>query len=183
VALEPGAVIRLGQTEFTLVANAPAPVAEPAQAEDAVLVDAAAASEEAPAAPADLAAVGELAPALSAWTLEREGEAAIALPHGETRLGRKADRCDIVLTGDSYISGLHCKLLATETTLELTDLGSTNGTFLNGEQLPLDQIRQLGPGDAVRLGQTELKVAYHELADATSETQIADTSSGAEPEN
>ena len=42
----------------------------------------------------------------------------------------------------------------------LEDLGSTNGTFLNGEQLSKGQLAHLRPGDFVRLGQ--LTLIYYE---------------------
>ena len=126
--------------------------------------------------PAGLAPIGELsemhaeiAPATSPWALARAGaEPEFFLPYGETILGRKPDKATMIVRGDGYVSGAHARLVATETTLEVADLESTNGTFVGGEQLAPGVVRQLGPGDLLRLGQTELTVVYNELGEARS---------------
>jgi pSer/pThr/pTyr-binding forkhead associated (FHA) protein len=62
---------------------------------------------------------------------------------------------DIVIVGDSAVSREHCAFdLDLETqALSVRDLGSSNGTFVNGVQLGKDQ-RPLKPGDRVQVGGT-----------------------------
>lgn len=95
----------------------------------------------------------------SHWKLEREGGDSIELPPGETTIGRKTERAGQVVEGDSYISGLHCRIIASDDRLEITDLGSTNGTFVNEARLEAEQPWPLAAGDKLRLGQTNFHVA------------------------
>jgi hypothetical protein len=66
-------------------------------------------------------------------------------------LGR-SDRADIRME-DSFASGSHARLVPHGEAIVLEDLGSTNGTFLNGE--PLDGPQPLHPGDSIRIGDSE----------------------------
>ncbi|MFT4514422.1 MAG: hypothetical protein ACI89X_004003 [Planctomycetota bacterium] len=82
---------------------------------------------------------------------DRAGE---VLPVGEStiRIGRKAGN-DIVLT-DEKTSGVHCEILPEGDRLVLKDLGSTNGTFLDGKRV---NELVLTPGDVVTIGRTKVK--------------------------
>jgi hypothetical protein len=66
-------------------------------------------------------------------------------------LGR-ADDADICLQ-DEFSSSRHARLVAQGDAIVLEDLGSTNGTYLNGEQLGGPQ--PLHHGDRVRIGDSE----------------------------
>jgi len=57
---------------------------------------------------------------------------------------------DIVL-GDAEVSRQHSRLTRSQGGIVLEDLGSTNGTFVNGERLVAP--RQLRPGDLVGMGE------------------------------
>ncbi|MGB1288788.1 MAG: FHA domain-containing protein [Aggregatilineales bacterium] len=50
------------------------------------------------------------------------------------------------------VSRLHAAIEFSEDTLILLDVGSTNGTYLNGQRLPPNQPRVLRDGDEVRFG-------------------------------
>lgn len=55
-------------------------------------------------------------------------------------LGRAPDKCDIVLNQQyNQVSGVHCQIACYESYVTVTDLGSTNGTYLNGTRLPPQQ--------------------------------------------
>jgi pSer/pThr/pTyr-binding forkhead associated (FHA) protein len=58
--------------------------------------------------------------------------------------------CDVVVPHD-FVSTRHCRLSQTATGFLLEDLGSTNGTFLNGERLSAP--RPVTPRDTITLGQ------------------------------
>jgi cell division septation protein DedD len=62
----------------------------------------------------------------------------------------RADYNDIVLADES-VSTAHAKLQRREGVWTLADLGSTNGTFVDGEQVQGEV--PLGPGATVRFGQ------------------------------
>ncbi len=75
---------------------------------------------------------------------------------GVSTFGRKADN-DIPVP-DSYVSGRHGQIEVTEQGVFLTDLGSSNGTFLNGAKLAHNTRTQITPDDTIRLGSLEYKV-------------------------
>lgn len=71
-----------------------------------------------------------------------------------TVLGR-SDEADIVID-DPYASEFHLRLVASEEGLTLHDLGSTNGTYLNGRRVTAPT--ELRRGDAVQVGKTVMEV-------------------------
>ena len=77
--------------------------------------------------------------------VQLEGGAAIEIAKDLVLVGRKED-CDLRLDHKS-ISKLHCVLVKTDGLLLLQDLGSTNGTRVNGQRvrraalLPNDQLQ------------------------------------------
>ena len=66
-------------------------------------------------------------------------------------LGR-GDQADIRLE-DSFASSAHARLVPQGDVMVLEDLGSTNGTYLNGE--PLRGPQPLHVGDRIRIGDSE----------------------------
>jgi pSer/pThr/pTyr-binding forkhead associated (FHA) protein len=56
----------------------------------------------------------------------------------------------------ALVSRLHCQLTATAESLHVKDLGSTNGTFVNGKRV---QAAQLKDGDRLAVGRLELIVS------------------------
>ncbi|MBA2644245.1 MAG: FHA domain-containing protein [Solirubrobacterales bacterium] len=70
---------------------------------------------------------------------------------GEVLLGR-GDDVDIRLE-DSFASSRHARLVPQGDVTVLEDLGSTNGTRLNGE--PLAGPQPLHPGDRIQIGDSE----------------------------
>jgi pSer/pThr/pTyr-binding forkhead associated (FHA) protein len=77
----------------------------------------------------------------------------IAVPSLPATIGRTAP-ADIVLEGGT-VSRRHCRLELAADRLLISDLGSTNGTFVNGIRLTSD--RRLAPGDIVKIGETEMR--------------------------
>jgi hypothetical protein len=69
-------------------------------------------------------------------------------------VGRSAAN-DVPLEGDDYASGLHARFEPRGDGVWIQDVGSTNGTFVNGERLTAP--RRLAPGDVVRVGETDLR--------------------------
>ena len=59
----------------------------------------------------------------------------------------------VPLDGDEFASARHAVVEARADGLWVEDLGSTNGTFVNGDRIAAER---LNPGDVLRIGQTEL---------------------------
>ncbi len=73
---------------------------------------------------------------------------------GETSIGRSA-ASDIVLKSDDYASGRHARLTRHGGLLYVEDVGSTNGTFVNGRKTV--GATPLRHGDTVRIGSTTFR--------------------------
>ena len=67
----------------------------------------------------------------------------------------RSDETDVVLD-DPYASEFHLRLVAQDGGLMLHDLGSTNGTYVNGRRASAPtQLRQ---GDTIQVGKTVLEI-------------------------
>jgi FHA domain len=86
----------------------------------------------------------------------------LGLGSGDFVAGRGSD-CDLVLD-DSLVSRRHAAFRARADAVEVEDLGSRNGLFVN--DLRIDGRSQLHHGDRVRIGSQELIVRDTELARA-----------------
>ena len=62
---------------------------------------------------------------------------------------------DISIEGDEFASARHVRIEPRRDGVWVHDLGSTNGTHVNGVRI--DRPRKLAPGDVVRVGETELR--------------------------
>lgn len=82
---------------------------------------------------------------------ERSGRA-IDLVTFPFTIGR-ARECDLVLDA-SDVSRLHAKLDSDHLNLYLEDLGSTNGTYVNGQRMLPGQPRRLRAGDVIHFGES-----------------------------
>jgi FHA domain len=67
----------------------------------------------------------------------------------------RSNNNDVSLDGDEYASGRHARFEPRRDGVWLEDIGSTNGTFVNG--IRLTRERRLTPGDVVRIGETDLR--------------------------
>jgi pSer/pThr/pTyr-binding forkhead associated (FHA) protein len=84
----------------------------------------------------------------------------IPLSAGRFLIGREED-CHL-RPGNDLVSRHHCVFKMDEYTVRVRDLGSTNGTFVNGERLRGEVM--LNTGDKVRVGTLEFEVAIGEGA-------------------
>jgi hypothetical protein len=123
--------------------------------ESIILGAAEAAALRAQVAPA--AAAAPSAPAARLQVLEGPGvePGTILEVTTPTVLGRAADS-RLPLDGDDFASAQHARVEARSDGIWVEDLGSTNGTFVNGARV--DKRRLLQAGDVIRIGQTELRV-------------------------
>ncbi len=72
---------------------------------------------------------------------------------GENTLGRRSG--NQIVISDAFMSGRHADILCMEDgSAQLTDIGSTNGSFLDGQRLAPNAPVLLGEGTAFTLGKT-----------------------------
>jgi hypothetical protein len=90
---------------------------------------------------------------LSIMQGQQTGETAELAP-GLVMIGRGAD-CQLVLD-DDYVSTRHARVVAGESGLYIEDLGSTNGTYVNGTRITAPTAISLS--DTLRIGKTILKL-------------------------
>lgn len=76
------------------------------------------------------------------------------LPGSIKTVGR-ATRADFIVEAP-LVSRLHCRLTAGAAELEVVDLESTNGTFVNGERI---ERALLKTGDRLGVGRVELNIS------------------------
>ncbi len=83
------------------------------------------------------------------------------LAAGESTLGR-SEVNDLVVRAQG-VSRRHARLCVDREGVELTDLASTNGSFVNGERI---ERARVGPGDALRFGSVALELQEIDPGDA-----------------
>jgi hypothetical protein len=73
----------------------------------------------------------------------------------EITLGRGGG-CTVPLAFDTFVSTVHARAFDRDGTLWIEDLGSRNGTFVNGEQV--HEATRVSKGARVQVGETVLEV-------------------------
>lgn len=106
---------------------------------------------------------------VSAWTgpgltlriATDQGLKAIPLPHGQSIVVGRVDHdttsppdLDLAVYGalEEGVSRRHAVIDFLEDSARVTDLGSRNGTYINGKQLPPNRPHIISNGDELRLG-------------------------------
>lgn len=118
--------------------------------EAAVNIDTPSPAEALPGIPILLTVVSGLQRGQS-WRIEVGEEAVIG----------RSPHCAVVIEDDSEISGRHCALSSLGGLLFIHDLGSTNGTIVNGAAF--SGRRRLDAGDMLLVGRTELRLMFDEV--------------------
>lgn len=87
------------------------------------------------------------------WVLESP-EGTFRLTPGAVKTVGRTPRADFILDA-ALVSRLHCRLTAAADNLEVVDLRSTNGTFVNDKRIAKARLKS---GDRLRIGRVELTV-------------------------
>ena len=95
-------------------------------------------------------------------------------PHMEYTVGR-TDSADMALPNDMMLSSVHFKLETSDQECRVSDLGSTNGTFVNESRV---HAKVLVSGDTIRAGGTEFEFIVVRLQDTQS---VKNTMTAAQP--
>jgi len=84
----------------------------------------------------------------------------IAIKRGKLLIGR-AEECDVRPLSEE-VSRRHCVVLVGPADVWVEDLGSRNGTFVNGDKITAKA--RVGDGDVIRVGSLELRVSCSDPA-------------------
>ena len=99
------------------------------------------------------------------WTLTTPPDAeqpfTFRILPGKTKTIGRATRADFIVDA-ALVSRLHCRLTAGAAELEVTDLDSTNGTFVNGRRVSRAALKD---GDILGVGRVSLTIARARQAD------------------
>ena len=92
------------------------------------------------------------------WILQSSDAAAdgwtFRLMPGAIKTVGRAPRADFIVDA-ALVSRLHCRLTAADGHVEVVDLRSTNGTFINDKRI---DKASLSAGDRLRVGRIELQL-------------------------
>ena len=95
------------------------------------------------------------------WILQTKEDAegkrlTYRLPDGSVKMIGRAPGADFILEAP-LVSRLHCQLSSSaDGRLDVKDMGSTNGTFVNGQRR---EEATLAEGDRIKVGRVELTVS------------------------
>ena len=96
----------------------------------------------------------------SMWILQSsasdEGPWTFRMRPGSVKTLGRAPRADFVVDA-ALVSRLHCRLTADDDRLEVVDLSSTNGTFVNDRRV---ERARVADGDRLRVGRIELRIGW-----------------------
>jgi pSer/pThr/pTyr-binding forkhead associated (FHA) protein len=94
------------------------------------------------------------------WILQSP-EGTFRLRAGAIKTVGRASRADFILDV-ALVSRVHCRLTAGDDQLEVVDLKSTNGTFVNDKRI---EKARLATGDRLRVGRVEMTVEKQAMAE------------------
>ena len=93
------------------------------------------------------------------WILETSDasgeQLTFRLPPGSVKTVGRSTGAELIVDA-ALVSRLHCQLTATGESLHVKDLGSTNGTFVNGTRVTTAELKD---GDKLAVGRLELRVS------------------------
>lgn len=96
----------------------------------------------------------ELLFSMLAQLIPLDGGSPITLKQDVTLVGRKRGLCDLIVDRGS-VSKLHCLVVKTDGLLCIRDLGSTNGTKVNGQRVTRGALL---PGDELSFASVSFRV-------------------------
>lgn len=98
----------------------------------------------------------------------------ILLPNKAITFGRAPD-C-VIRHNSGSISDHHCRLRPTPMGVEVTDLGSEHGTFIEGERLEPQKVRILGPKELLWIGELQFRLLGEETTIEDEANRVQDWS-------
>lgn len=109
---------------------------------------------ESPAPPAKKSRRHRGEPRIVTITQGAQAGTSAELAGGTVLIGRGTD-CQLILD-DDYVSTRHARIVSAETGLYVEDLGSTNGSYVNGQRIT--GPTSLSLADTLRIGKTVMRL-------------------------
>lgn len=81
-----------------------------------------------------------------------------AVSKQEFLIGKRADSVDACINFNTAISRVHCKIITSNNEHYIVDLGSANGTYVNGYKLNINQQMPIKAGDIIKLANSEFVI-------------------------
>ena len=91
--------------------------------------------------------------------IRKAGNIRININKPEFTLGKERRRVDYCIDNNSTVSRAHAKIKVRAGVCYISDLGSSNGTFVNGAKLSPNQEVALNKGDKIKLSDEEFELA------------------------
>ncbi len=93
------------------------------------------------------------------WILDTdesaEDRATFRIPAGSIKTLGRSTGAEFMLDAP-LVSRLHCQLAATDNAIQVKDLDSTNGTFVNGTRIASATLKA---GDVLKVGRVDLRIS------------------------
>jgi len=89
--------------------------------------------------------------------LNSPGDARTFIINDRVLVGRSLSEADFPLPDDAEVSNVHCALIWQDPAIILKDLGSSNGTSVNG--IPIRHEGRLEHNDVIRIGRSEVRLS------------------------
>lgn len=133
-------------------------VAEPSEETDQQSVEIPVVSEAEPAVePEPEAESTEEKPAPVGMLIAKDESMRFEIAQGTNTIGRR-DGDNSIAISDPYISGRHANLMAENGLFSIIDVGSTNGTCVNGVRLEPNEPKDVLEGDEITIGQKVFRI-------------------------
>ncbi len=82
----------------------------------------------------------------------------VTISKPEFFIGKKADSVDACVSFNNAVSRVHCKIITSNNEHFIVDLGSANGTYVNGYRLNVNQQMPIKQGDSIKLANSEFTI-------------------------
>ena len=87
--------------------------------------------------------------------VEKNGGIDIPITKDEFLIGKNAEKVDGVITGNSAISRVHCRIMRRDGKLFVQDMGSVNGTYVNERRIMPEECAGMEEGSRIKLADME----------------------------
>jgi pSer/pThr/pTyr-binding forkhead associated (FHA) protein len=90
--------------------------------------------------------------------LSANGQLRFDVDTTEFLIGKSRERVQGVISGNNAISRVHCKIMKRDNSYYIVDMGSSNGTFVDGKRINSDIPELIHDGSRIRLANEDFIV-------------------------
>lgn len=100
----------------------------------------------------------EFVPQIALISTDPQSNLEFVVNKKEYVIGHRSDVSDACIESNTGISRRHCKICSINGRYYILDLGSTNGTFVNGKRISPEHNVEIAPGDKIKLADEEFLI-------------------------